>query len=112
MELFIANTWTAASTNIETLDPERQDTYEAAADWRLSPGLNLRANAWLAVLDDEIGYDTAEDEIINRYDDVRAGGVAIGGAGAAAEGVGAGADSVVAHAGACASAARKPLISG
>lgn len=73
VELFIANTWTAAGTDIDSFRAERQDTYELAADWHVVAPLKLRANGWVSRLDGSIGYDVTEAAIVNRYDLWRAG---------------------------------------
>lgn len=74
IELFGANTYTTAPTDIDTFEAERQDTLELAADWRIGRPLKLRANGWLSRLDGSIGYSVDELLIVNRYDAVRAGG--------------------------------------
>jgi outer membrane receptor protein involved in Fe transport len=74
IELFGSNTYTTAPTDIDTFEAERQDTFELAADWRISRPLKLRANGWLSRLDGSIGYSVDELFIVNRYDAVRAGG--------------------------------------
>ncbi len=73
VELFVANTWSAAMTDIQSLEAERQDTYEVAADWRVAGPLRLRANGWLSSLQNQIGYHQVESLIVNRFDDWRAG---------------------------------------
>jgi iron complex outermembrane receptor protein len=76
VELFVAHSWTASSTDIDSFRAERQDTYELAADWRIARPLKLRANGWLSALDGSIGYDVTDFAIVNRYDVWRAGGEA------------------------------------
>lgn len=49
------NTWALAS-NPKGLNPEKITTFEAGADYRYSPSLNLRANAFLTEVKDQIGY--------------------------------------------------------
>jgi len=73
VELFASNSWTTAPADPQTLRGERQDTVELAADWRILPGLRLRANGFAARLDDEISYAVTGTEIVNRFSDTRVG---------------------------------------
>ncbi len=57
-ELAGVNTW-ALANNIRGLKPEVITTFELGSDWRLSPSLNWKANAFHTKMEDQIGYNAS-----------------------------------------------------
>jgi iron complex outermembrane receptor protein len=73
IELFAANTWTAGA-NIDNLEPERDTTYELAADVRPHDGLRWRSNGFYSRRENHISFaDGVSDTLLNLYTNDRIG---------------------------------------
>jgi outer membrane receptor protein involved in Fe transport len=73
IELFASNTWTTGA-NAGTLRPERDTTYELAADLQPVSWLRWRSNGFYSRRDNHIGYpDGSSDILVNLYSNERIG---------------------------------------
>lgn len=73
IELFAANTWTAGATP-DTLEPERDTTYELAMDMRPVEPLRWRSNAFYSRRENHISFaDGVSDVLLNLYSNDRVG---------------------------------------
>jgi outer membrane receptor protein involved in Fe transport len=74
IELFASNTWTAGATP-DTLEPERDTTFELGVDVKPADWLRWRSNAYYGRRDNHISFaDGVSDVLLNLYSNERVGG--------------------------------------